>query len=58
MITIRMCICMDYATKYTIIIPIVGQSMTCEHYFVDTFALRTLPPFDFGMVVVHEIVLS
>ena len=34
-----MCICMEYATPYAIVLPIVGLSMACEPYFVDNFAL-------------------
>ena len=39
MITIDMCICIEHHTPHAIILPIVGLSMACDPYFVDTFSL-------------------
>ena len=38
-ITICMCICIEHHAPYARILPIVGLSMACEPYFVDTSAL-------------------
>ena len=39
MITIDMCIYIEHHTPYAIILPIVGLSMACDPYFMDTFSL-------------------
>ena len=39
MSTIDMCICIKHHTPYAIILPIVGLSMACDPYFLDTFSL-------------------
>ena len=39
MITIFICICIEYDTPYAIILTIFGISVACDPYFVDTFAL-------------------
>ena len=39
MITIFICICIEYDTPYAIILTIFGISVACDPYFVDTFSL-------------------
>ena len=39
MITMNMCISIEHHKMYAIILPIVGLSMSCDPYFVDTFSL-------------------
>ena len=45
MSTICMCICINYDTKHSRIIPFVDLSMAREPYFVDNFALSESNPF-------------
>ena len=39
MIIMNMCISIERHKMYAIILPIVGLSMACDPYFVDTFSL-------------------
>ena len=39
MITMNMCISIEHHKMYAIILPIVGLSMACDPYSVDTFFL-------------------
>ena len=44
MITIFLCIFIDYNTLHARILPVVGLSMACGFYFVDTFFLSESDP--------------